>query len=89
MSLTTSVLAAVPNPGAVQPPGTQHATTAISYVLWIAGALLLVGAIIAGAMLAYESHHGMGGSQATARLSKVIGGCIVLACASQVINALI
>lgn len=92
MTLTTraiQIFAAVPNPNPVQPPGTGHVSTAIGYWAWIAGACLLVGAIGAGVALGFEVHGGRGGSTATTWLGRVVVGCLVLACAAPVINALI
>jgi hypothetical protein len=91
VSLTTSIIAAVPNPGPAEPPGAgAHTTTALSWLMWIATIILFGAAIVAGAMLAVEGHRGGGmGGQATHRLVGVIAGCIVLACSAQVINALV
>lgn len=88
MTLIT-VLAAVPNPSPAQPPGTQGIATAMSWLVWIIGALCLIGAFAAAGKMALEWHRGMGSDGATGHLGKVLAACIVVAAAAPVVNALI
>lgn len=83
------VWAAVPNPGPAQPPGTQGISTAISWTIWIVGALCFIGALAAAGKMALEWHRGMGTDGATGHLGKVLAACIVVAAAAPVVNALV
>lgn len=71
------VLASIPDPSPVQPPGTGGVTTVISWLKWI-GYAVVGGAIIVGGMtIAVSSRRGEG-QDAIGRILWPLGGAIVI-----------
>lgn len=88
---SAQLLAAVPNPGGgVMPPGGEKVTTILQWVAWLAFGACVLGAIVAGGMmaLAASGRHEGGGRHATS-LGWVFAGCIVIGSASGLVGALV
>ena len=88
--MTTMIqLAAVIDPGTgTQPPGTQGIVTALGYVSWVVCALCVAGVLLVAGRMAV-SHRQGGGGEHMSGLAWVLGACILVACASGVVGALI
>lgn len=87
--VATTVLTGVPDPGAGEAfPGSEAALTVLGWVAWSAFGICVLGAIIAGALMAIGSRRGDGGEH-LGRLGWVFGGCIVVGSASSLVGALV
>lgn len=75
--------------GPLAPPGAEKLTTVASWVMWAAVLALVVAAIIAGIMLAYQRNQGMGGGEGERKLAYVVIGAIVTATAVSLVNTLV
>lgn len=84
------ILAAVVDPGqGSAPPGSDKATSVVSWIAWVATAACVVGFLICGARMALSHQgHGPGGQHGTS-LSWVMGGCVVVGAASALVGALV
>jgi hypothetical protein len=87
MSLIPAVLASLPVPRPIQPPGTGDISTVMGWVMWLGLALCILGLIAAGAMMAVNSRRGEGGEHA-GRIGMVMGGVIVIGAAGALIGFL-
>jgi hypothetical protein len=74
-----TVVAAIPNPAPVAPPGVDQAVAVVfSYVKWVAYALCGLAAVIAGARTAIEvRQHGGSGESVKQLLLALVGAGIV------------
>jgi hypothetical protein len=81
-------LAAIPTPTAVQPPGTEGLLTVLNWVTWIVTAACVFGVLVVAGMMAVSHRRGQG-SEAVGNLGWVMGGCVLAASASQLVNVLI
>ncbi len=77
--LALAVLAAIPDPAPVAPPGVDNAVGVVfGYVKWIAYALCGLAAVIAGARTAIEvRQHGGSGESVKQLLLALVGAGIV------------
>jgi type IV secretory pathway VirB2 component (pilin) len=83
-----SQLPLVDNPGkGEEPPGAKQLNLVISWVVWIAFTICVLGIVIAGAMMAVGQRRGEGGEHA-ARLGWVLAACIVIGSASGFVGLL-
>ncbi|WP_201736576.1 hypothetical protein [Bifidobacterium xylocopae] len=73
------ILADVPNPAPVQPPGTQGLITIVGWAKWAALAALVVMLIITGLYFSWKSRRGDGGEGVGAIGAVLIGAVIVSA----------
>jgi hypothetical protein len=73
--------------GGTPPPGSERINEVISWVVWIAFAVCVLGVVIAGAMMAVGQRRGEGGEHA-ARLGWVLAACIVIGSAAALVQAL-
>ncbi|RQN02034.1 hypothetical protein EHW97_14865 [Aeromicrobium camelliae] len=88
-SLAALIVTELPDPGrGTQPPGTEGITTIVQWVAWIAAALCLIGALIAGGMMAVQLNRGSGG-ESVARLGWALVGAVVVGAAAALVGALI
>ena len=77
------------NPTPVAPPGVEaRVQTVLNWVMWIAGASVIVGFIVGGIMLAVSNERGMG-NEDVRRIGYVIMGAIVIAAAAALAKALL
>jgi hypothetical protein len=84
-----AILAQAPNPGhGSAPPGSGGFTKILSWAMWLALGICVLGFIGAGAMMAVQSRHGQGGEHAS-RLGWVMAGCVVVGGAAGFVNALV
>lgn len=86
---TSHLHTAIGPTGPTPPPGADKFNTVASWVMWGVVLALVVGALIAAGMLAYEKNQGYGGGEGSSRLTKVIIGAIVAASAVAVVNTLV
>ena len=85
----TPASAAVPNPGSVQPPGTQGLTTMLGWGGWLVSFVCVAGILIVAAMMALKHRRGEGGGEAMGSLGWVLGACVLGSAAGPLANALI
>lgn len=77
------------NPSPQAPPGVeQRIQTVLNWLMWIAGAAVIVGFIVGGLMLAISNERGMG-NENVRRIGFVIVGAIVIAAAAALAKALL
>lgn len=77
------------NPVPVAPPGVaDKVETVLTWLMWIAGATVIVGFIIGGIMLAASNERGMG-NENVRRIGFVIMGAVVIAAAAALAKALL
>ena len=89
MYWSSVVIAEVPNPGTgTAPPGSEGLLTILKWIAWIVFALAVVGILISAGTMMVNNRHGQGGEHA-ARLSWVLGGCVLASVASGVVGALV
>jgi len=81
------ILAAVPDPGAVQPPGTEGFTTVMGWAKWVALAVCILGLFAAGALMAIQSRRGEGGEH-VGKIGMALGGVIVISAAAALVGFL-
>ncbi|MFS0700055.1 hypothetical protein AB6N24_08810 [Cellulomonas sp. 179-A 4D5 NHS] len=84
---TAQVITAIPDPDAVQPPGTQGLTDILAWAKWIALAVCIAGLIAAGAMMSINSRRGEGGEH-TGRIGMALGGVVVISAAASMVGFL-
>ncbi|MBB2925584.1 hypothetical protein [Cellulomonas cellasea] len=84
---TAQVITAIPDPDAVQPPGTQGLTDILSWAKWVALAICLLGIFTAGALMAINQRRGEGGEH-TGRIGMALGGVVVISAAATLIGFL-
>ena len=87
MDLATRLLAVVPDPAPVQPPGTDGLLSIMGWVKWVALAICIIGLIVAGAMMAIQSRRGEGGEHA-GKIGMALGGVIVITAAGSLVGFL-
>jgi hypothetical protein len=85
---THIVLAAIPVPPAVQPPGTAGLLTAVGWVAWVVTLACIGGIFFVAAKMAFAHRRGEG-SEAVGQLGWVLGACVLVAAAGPLVNALI
>ncbi|MDO5048526.1 MAG: hypothetical protein Q4D87_01420 [Actinomycetaceae bacterium] len=77
------------NPTPKAPPGVEaKIQTVLNWLMWIAGAAVIVGFIVGGLMLAVSNERGMGNDNVR-RIGYVILGAIVIAASSALAKALL
>lgn len=81
------VITAVPNPDAVQPPGTEGFLSIMGWVKWVALAVCIIGLIAAGALMAINSRRGEGGDHA-GKIGMALGGVVVISAAASMVGFL-
>lgn len=92
--IVASVLAAAPayaapQPGQVQPPGTEGLTTMLGWGGWAVSFVCVAGILIVAAMMALKHRRGEGGGEAMGALGWVLGACVLGSAAGPIANALI
>ena len=79
--------AQIPNPAPVQPPGTGKFLDVMGWVKWVALAVVIIGLMVAGAMMALNSRRGEGGEHA-GRIGGALMGVIVISAAASLVGFL-
>ena len=77
----------VPNPPAVQPPGTEGFTTIMGWAKWVALAICILGLFAAGALMAIQSRRGEGGEH-VGKIGMALGGVIVISAGAALVGFL-
>jgi len=91
LALSGSVLVrlgGIPNPSAVQPPGTAGLYTILNWAAWIVTLLCVLGVLLVAGKMAVAHRRGEG-SEAVASLGWVLGGCVLAASSAQIVNVLL
>lgn len=88
LGAVVNVLAAVPDPEAVQPPGTEGFTTIMGWAKWVALAVCILGLVGAGALMAIQSRRGEGGEH-VGKIGMALGGVIVISAAGSLVGFLV
>lgn len=83
----TEVFAGLPNPDAIQPPGTEGFTAILGWAKWIALAVCILGLFAAGAFMAVQSRRGEGGEH-VGRIGMSLTGVIVISAAVALVGFL-
>ena len=78
----------VPQPSPLRPPGTEGLSTILSWGMWLITFAGIVGVLIAAGSMMLSHRRGEGGEQAS-KLGWVMGGCVVAAASSSVVNVLL
>lgn len=86
-SVIGTVLASVPDPAPIQPPGTEGLVSIMGWVKWVALAICVIGLVVAGAMMAIQSRRGEGGEHA-GKIGMALGGVIVISAAGALVGFL-
>lgn len=86
-SVVGAVIAGVPDPAPVQPPGTEGLVSIMGWVKWVALAICVIGLVVAGAMMAIQSRRGEGGEHA-GKIGMALGGVIVISAAGALVGFL-
>ena len=77
------------NPVPVAPPGVEaRVQTILNWLMWIAGATVIVGFIVGGIMLEVSNERGMGNENVRC-IGFVIMGAVVIAAAAALAKALL
>lgn len=79
--------AQIPDPTPVQPPGTGKLLAIMGWVKWVALAMTVMGLMVAGAMMAFNSRRGEGGEH-VGRIGSVLVGVIVISAAASLVGFL-
>jgi hypothetical protein len=87
--LAAPAQAAAPNPGSVQPPGTEGLTTMLNWGGWLVSLVCVAGILVVAAMMALKHRRGEGGGEAMGSLGWVLGACVLGSAAGPLANALI
>ncbi len=87
--VATPAHAAAPNPGSVQPPGTEGLTTMLGWGGWLVSFVCVAGILVVAAMMALKHRRGEGGGEALGSLGWVLGACVLGSAAGPLANALI
>ncbi|MFJ8166504.1 hypothetical protein ACIRBY_37070 [Streptomyces sp. NPDC096136] len=85
-----AVLADVPAPSSVAPPGVVQSkfTLILGWVMWVVSGLAVIGIfVVAGKM--FTSFRTGEGSEHMNMLGKVLAGCILAASAAPIVNAIL
>lgn len=77
----------VPDPIAVQPPGTGGLNTIMGWAKWVALAVCILGLFAAGALMAIQSRRGEGGEH-VGKIGMALGGVIVISAAAALVGFL-
>ncbi len=85
--LLTLVAFQLPNPDAIQPPGTDGINTLMGWGKWVALAVCILGLFSAGALMAVQSRRGEGGEH-VGKIGMSLGGVIVIAAAAAMVGFL-
>lgn len=85
--VAASTVAGIPNPGPVQPPGTEGVSTVISWIKWIGFALAGIAIVIVAIRMFFNSRRGEGGEHAGA-LGWILGGVILIGGGVGLVTAL-
>lgn len=81
------VLAALPDPDPIQPPGTEGFTAILGWAKWVALAVCILGLFAAGALMAVQSRRGEGGEH-VGKIGMALGGVIVISAAVALVGFL-
>jgi len=85
--LPGDLLAQVPNPPPVQPPGTGGLTALLGWGKWLALAVCILGLFAAGALMAIQSRRGEGGEH-VGKIGMALVGVIVISAAAALVGFL-
>lgn len=83
----SNLAASIPNPGPIQPPGTEGLVSIMGWVKWIALAVCIIGLVVAGALMAVNSRRGEGGEH-MGKIAMALGGVIVISAAGALVGFL-
>lgn len=78
------VIAQVPDPDPIQPPGTEGFTSIMGWAKWVALAVCVLGLFAVGALMAIQSRRGEGGEH-VGRLGMALGGVIIISAAGALV----
>ena len=86
--LMSALPAAVPDPPAVQPPGTGKFTDIMGWAKWVALAVCILGLFAAGALMDIQSRRGEGGEH-VGKIGMALGGVIVISASAALVGFLV
>ncbi|MDO5645932.1 MAG: hypothetical protein Q4G21_09660 [Dermabacter sp.] len=86
-ALPYEIIAQVPDPDPVQPPGTEGFTTVMGWGKWVALAVCILGLFAAGALMSIQSRRGEGGEH-VGKIGMALGGVIVISAAAALVGFL-
>ncbi|MDF2826779.1 MAG: putative rane protein [Mycobacterium sp.] len=85
--LAAVIPAQLPDPGPIQPPGTEGAVTIMGWAKWVALFVCILGLIAVGAMMAVGRSRGEGGEH-VGKLGMSLGGVIVISASVALVGFL-
>ena len=85
---TTNFLFALPDPDAIQPPGTEGFTALMGWAKWVALAVCILGLFAAGALMAVQSRRGEGGEH-VGKIGMALAGVIIISAAAALVGFLV
>lgn len=86
-AIATAIMS-LPDPDAVQPPGTDGFISIMGWLKWVALALCIIGLIVAGALMAVNQRRGEGGEHAS-RIGFALAGVIIISAAAALVGFLV
>ena len=81
------VIAQVPDPDPIQPPGTEGFNSIMGWAKWVALAVCILGLFAAGALMAIQSRRGEGGEH-VGKIGMALGGVIIISAAAALVGFL-
>lgn len=84
----TNFLMSLPDPDAIQPPGTEGFTSLMGWAKWVALAVCILGLFAAGALMAVQSRRGEGGEH-VGKIGMALAGVIVISAAAALVGFLV
>lgn len=81
------LVAVIPDPAPVQPPGTEGITSILGWAKWLALAVCIFGLFLAGALMAVNARRGEGSDHA-GRIGVALAGVVVISAATALVGFL-
>ncbi|WP_431838000.1 hypothetical protein [Cellulomonas sp. Y8] len=87
LTVISGLVADLPNPDAVQPPGTEGFVSIMGWSKWVAGVVAIIGIMAIGAMMTVSNRRGEAGEHA----GKIVGaltGVVLISAAWSIVGFL-
>lgn len=84
---SAQIVAQIPDPDPIQPPGTQGFNAILGWAKWVALAICILGLFAAGALMSINSRRGEGGEH-VGKIGMALAGVIVISAAVALVGFL-